>query len=68
MGADRDSGILNSMGYFDERNIAVKRSIKILIDAAHKYGKQFLYVVKDHLKYPEFAEFFLVQQVSIVSA
>ena len=39
MGADRDSGILNNMGYFDERNEAVKKAITILIKAAHKYGK-----------------------------
>ena len=38
MGADRDSGILNNMGYFDERNDAVKIALKTIIDAANKKG------------------------------
>ncbi|OHW63197.1 phosphoenolpyruvate synthase [Andreesenia angusta] len=57
MGADRDSGILNDMGYFDERNPAVKRAIKTLIAAAHKYGKTVSICGQGPSTYPEFAEF-----------
>jgi pyruvate,water dikinase len=35
LGADRDSSILGKMGYFDERDIAVLRSITHLIKVAH---------------------------------
>jgi pyruvate,water dikinase len=61
MGADRDSGILNRMGYFDERNRAVKRAIVILIQAAHKYDKTVSICGQGPSQYPEFASF-LVQQ------
>lgn len=57
MGADRDSGILNDMGYFDERNPAVKSAIKTLIAAAHKYGKTVSICGQGPSTYPEFAEF-----------
>lgn len=57
MGADRDSGVLNNMGYFDERNEAVKRAIKILIDACLKKGKTISICGQGPSQYPEFAEF-----------
>jgi pyruvate,water dikinase len=38
LGIDRDSAILANMGYFDERDEAVKRAIKHLIENAHKHG------------------------------
>lgn len=57
MGADRDSGILNDMGYFDERNPAVKSAIKTLIAAAHKHGKTVSICGQGPSTYPEFAEF-----------
>ena len=57
MGADRDSGILNRMGYFDERNEAVKRAIKILVDAANKKGITCSICGQGPSQYPEFAEF-----------
>ncbi len=66
MGADRDSGILNNMGYFDERNEAVKRAISILVKAAHKYGKTISICGQGPSQYPEFAEF-LVEQGGVDS-
>lgn len=57
MGADRDSGVLNNMGYFDERNEAVKRAIKILVDACNKKGKTISICGQGPSQYPEFAEF-----------
>ncbi len=67
MGADRDSGILNSMGYFDERNTAVKRAIKILIEAAHKYGKTISICGQGPSQYPEFAEFLVKNGIDSMS-
>ncbi|MGF7060342.1 phosphoenolpyruvate synthase [Brassicibacter mesophilus] len=67
MGADRDSGILNNMGYFDERNEAVKRAISILIKAAHKYGKTISICGQGPSQYPEFAEFLVQQGIDSMS-
>lgn len=67
MGADRDSGILNNMGYFDERNEAVKRAISILIKAAHKYGKTVSICGQGPSQYPEFAEFLVQEGIDSMS-
>ncbi|NMA86966.1 MAG: phosphoenolpyruvate synthase [Tissierellia bacterium] len=67
MGADRDSGILNTMGYFDERNEAVKRAISILIKAAHKYGKTISICGQGPSQYPEFAEFLVQEGIDSIS-
>ncbi|SHH22522.1 phosphoenolpyruvate synthase [Caloranaerobacter azorensis DSM 13643] len=67
LGADRDSGILNSMGYFDERNPAVKKAIKILIEAAHKYGKTVSICGQAPSLYPEFTEFLVNEGIDSIS-
>lgn len=67
MGADRDSGILNNMGYFDERNEAVKRAISLLIKAAHKYGKTISICGQGPSQYPEFAEFLVKEGIDSMS-
>lgn len=67
MGADRDSGILNNMGYFDERNTAVKRAISILIKAAHKYEKTISICGQGPSQYPEFAEFLVQEGIDSIS-
>lgn len=67
MGADRDSGILNNMGYFDERNEAVKKAISILIKAAHKYGKTISICGQGPSQYPEFAEFLVEEGIDSMS-
>lgn len=67
MGADRDSGILNNMGYFDERNEAVKRAISILIKAAHKHGKTISICGQGPSQYPEFAEFLVHEGIDSMS-
>ncbi|MDD4565385.1 MAG: phosphoenolpyruvate synthase [Eubacteriales bacterium] len=67
MGADRDSAILNNMGYFDERNEAVKRGISILIKAAHKYGKTISICGQGPSQYPEFAEFLIGEGIDSIS-
>ena len=67
MGADRDSGILSNMGYFDERNEAVKKAISILIKAAHKYDKTISICGQGPSQYPEFAEFLVREGVDSIS-
>jgi len=57
LGADRDSGVLDSMGYFDERNPAVTRAIARLIEVAHQYGKTVSICGQGPSVYPEFTEF-----------
>ena len=67
MGADRDSGILNNMGYFDERNEAVKNAIAILIKAAHKHGITCSICGQGPSQYPEFAEFLVEEGIDSMS-
>lgn len=67
MGADRDSGILSTMGYFDERNEAVKKAISILIKAAHKYDKTISICGQGPSQYPEFAEFLVEEGIDSIS-
>ena len=67
LGADRDSGILSSMGYFDERDPAVKKAIAHLIDTAHKYGKTVSICGQGPSVYPEFTEFLVRQGIDSVS-
>ncbi|MDO5725420.1 MAG: phosphoenolpyruvate synthase [Tissierellia bacterium] len=67
MGADRDSGILNNMGYFDERNEAVKRALKILIDAANRHGKTVSICGQGPSQYPELAQFLVESGITSIS-
>ena len=67
MGADRDSGILNSMGYFDERSPSVKRAIQMLIEAAHKHGKTVSICGQGPSLYPELTEFLVESGIDSIS-
>lgn len=67
MGSDRDSEKLNNMGYFDERNEAVKRAVKILINAAKKFGKTCSICGQGPSQYPEFAEFLVENGITSIS-
>jgi len=67
MGVDRDSGILNNMGYFDERNISVQRAVETLIKAAHKHGKTCSICGQGPSLYPAFAEFLVRQGIDSMS-
>ena len=67
MGADRDSDILGRMGYFDERNDAVKRSISHLIKVAHANGKTVGICGQGPSVYPEFTEFLVREGIDYVS-
>lgn len=67
MGADRDSDILGKMGYFDERNEAIKRAIKMLIDAAHRKGRTVGICGQAPSVYPEFTEFLVKAGIDSIS-
>lgn len=67
MGADRDSEVLGRMGYFDERNDAIKRAIKFLIDAAHKKGRTVGICGQAPSVYPEFCEFLVRAGIDSIS-
>ncbi|MBI5701657.1 phosphoenolpyruvate synthase [Candidatus Saganbacteria bacterium] len=55
LGIDRDSAILAKL--FDERNDAIKRSIKSLIETAHKFNVKVGICGQAPSDYPDFAEF-----------
>ncbi len=67
MGADRDSGILSQMGYFDERDPAIKRAIKELIRAAHENDITVSICGQGPSLYPEFAEFLVKEGIDSIS-
>ena len=67
MGADRDSDVLGKMGYFDERNDAIKRAITFLIDAAHRKGRTVSICGQAPSVYPEFTEFLVKAGIDSIS-
>lgn len=67
MGADRDNEVLNNMGYFDERNEAVKSAIRILINAANEEGITCSICGQGPSQYPEFAEFLVEAGITSIS-
>ena len=67
MGADRDNGVLNNMGYFDERNPSVKAALKTLIEACNKKGKTCSICGQGPSQYPELAEFLVECGITSIS-
>jgi len=67
LGIDRDSAILTNMGYFDERNEAVKIAIKHLIEVAHRNGVTVSICGQAPSVYPEFAEFLVNSGIDSIS-
>ncbi|MEW6193386.1 MAG: phosphoenolpyruvate synthase [Bacillota bacterium] len=67
LGADRDSGVLDSMGYFDERDPAVTRAIARLIEVAHQNGRTVSICGQGPSVYPEFTEFLVRCGIDSVS-
>jgi pyruvate,water dikinase len=59
LGIDRDSTKLANLGYFDERDEAVKRAIKMLIEEAHSKGKTVSICGQAPSVYPDFAEYLI---------
>jgi pyruvate, water dikinase len=67
LGVDRDSEILGKAGYFDERDPAVKASIKHLIDHAHRHGCTVSICGQAPSEYPEYVSFLMEHGVDSVS-
>ena len=67
LGVDRDSEILGRMGYYDERDPAVLRSMKRLIRIAHKYGRTVSICGQAPSVYPEVTEFLVKEGIDSVS-
>ena len=67
LGIDRDSAILANMGYFDERNEAVKRAMKKLIEVAHKNRTKVSICGQAPSVYSEFTEFLVKCGIDSVS-
>ena len=67
MGADRDSGLLGNMGYFDERNVAVLRAIAHLIKVAHANGTTVSICGQAPSVYPEITEFLIKCGIDSIS-
>jgi len=65
LGADRDNEVLAPL--FDERNLAVKRAIKELIETAHSYGKTVSICGQAPSVYPDFAKFLVEAGIDSMS-
>jgi len=65
LGADRDNEVLAPL--FDERNLAVKRAVKDLIDTAHQYGKTVSICGQAPSVYPEFTRFLVESGIDSIS-
>jgi pyruvate,water dikinase len=64
---DRDSERLGAMGYFDERDPAVKRIIAHLIKVAHANGCTVSICGEGPSNLPDFAEFLVRQGIDSIS-
>ncbi|MCS7093725.1 MAG: phosphoenolpyruvate synthase [Candidatus Aenigmarchaeota archaeon] len=67
LGVDRDSAILSNMGYFDERDEAVLKAIKILIRDAHKKGVSVSICGQAPSFYSDFTEFLVRNGIDSIS-
>lgn len=65
LGLDRDSGLVAHL--FDERNPAVKRLLKMAIDACHQQGKYIGICGQAPSDYPDFASWLIEQGISSLS-
>ena len=64
---DRDSERLGKMGYFDERDPAVKRIIARLIRVAHKCGRTVSICGEGPSNLPDFVEFLVRHGIDSIS-
>jgi pyruvate,water dikinase len=65
LGADRDNDTVASI--FDERNLAVKRSVARLIEVAHRDGKTVSICGQAPSVYPDFVEFLVRAGIDSIS-
>ncbi|MEM4139127.1 MAG: putative PEP-binding protein, partial [Sulfolobaceae archaeon] len=67
LGVDRDSELLANMGYYDERDPAVLKSMRILIKAAHKHNATVSICGQAPSVYPEIVEFLVREGIDSIS-
>lgn len=67
LGADRDSATLGALGYFDERDPAVKKAVKMLIDGGHRAGITVSICGQGPSVYPELTEFLVRNGIDSIS-
>ncbi|MEM1847062.1 MAG: pyruvate, water dikinase [Acidilobaceae archaeon] len=67
LGADRDSGLLAKMGYFDERDPAVLKAIRKVIRAAKRNGITSSICGQAPSVYPEIVEFLVREGIDSIS-
>ncbi|MCS7106739.1 MAG: pyruvate, water dikinase [Acidilobaceae archaeon] len=67
LGADRDSGLLARMGYFDERDPAVLKAMRRIIRVARKKGVTSSICGQAPSVYPEIVEFLVKEGVTSIS-
>ncbi len=65
LGCDRDNDTVSSL--FDERNLAIKRAVRHLIQTAHKDGKTVSICGQAPSVYPDFTEFLVKSGIDYVS-
>jgi pyruvate,water dikinase len=65
LGCDRDNETVAHL--FDERDLAVKRAIRLLIQLAHRDGKTVSICGQAPSVYPEFAEFLVKSGIDSIS-
>ena len=65
LGCDRDNDTVSHI--FDERNLAVKRAIRHLIEVAHKAGKTVSICGQAPSVYPDFTEFLIRSGIDSIS-
>ncbi len=65
LGVDRDSEIVAHV--FDERDLAMKRLVSSVIDAAHRAGRKIGICGQAPSDYPEFAEFLVREGIDSIS-
>lgn len=65
LGLDRDSGLIAHL--FDERNPAIKKLLKMAIEACHKQGKYVGICGQGPSDYPDFAAWLLEQKITSIS-
>ncbi|MEM4970582.1 MAG: phosphoenolpyruvate synthase [Sulfolobales archaeon] len=67
LGIDRDSDLLSSMGYFDERDEAVLRAMRMIIRGAKRNGRTVSICGQAPSYYPEIVEFLVREGIDSIS-
>lgn len=67
LGADRDSGLLAKMGYFDERDPAVLKAVRHIIRTAKRHGVTSSICGQAPSVYPEIVEFLVREGIDSIS-